>query len=340
MGRCQTCSVPYDTLSGSRICAVCRDLVLICPPCASHPDRREYHCRRHFDWSDAYLYFVEPYSREELERQSLGLEKIHDAMLPAKKYKNGRRTLRKQMGKVRDQLGRLERGEVSDLSSKGMTTTTAPRRCRTCGLETEGEGRGCDGLCWGFWKRSGGGDDREKGEGDDEASPPSVRGPIAEGPRGGKDEKERNDGDDDDGGGTDAPTCPPPLPPAEQIRIGDRVEPGPDWNASRHGSPTYHRHSRHRHRRQRLSERESPSPSPPPRRLLGTVREIKSWGSGGRGGGVAAAVIASGSSGTTTTTTTTARTMTRTTTEATAVVTTTRRSDAEGGGGEGSFPRR
>jgi predicted sulfurtransferase len=33
VGRCFSCSLPYDELCGSRVCAVCRDLVLACGVC-------------------------------------------------------------------------------------------------------------------------------------------------------------------------------------------------------------------------------------------------------------------------------------------------------------------
>jgi hypothetical protein len=48
-GRLECSAVPpvcsYDELSASRICTVCRDLVLMCPLCAAA--KLEYHCAAH-----------------------------------------------------------------------------------------------------------------------------------------------------------------------------------------------------------------------------------------------------------------------------------------------------
>ena len=45
VGKFIECSAPYDEISGSRLCSVCCDLVLVCPKC--QVSLREYHCRRH-----------------------------------------------------------------------------------------------------------------------------------------------------------------------------------------------------------------------------------------------------------------------------------------------------
>ena len=67
VGRCFGCAEPYDQLSGSRVCTVCRDLVLICPKCAV--SLREYHCAAHQGWSHCYFSFLEGYSSAELTAQ-------------------------------------------------------------------------------------------------------------------------------------------------------------------------------------------------------------------------------------------------------------------------------
>lgn len=141
VGKCFECSVPYDEISGSRLCTVCRDLVLICPKCQMK--LREYHCKRHTTWKDCYFTFLEVFDEAELKRQGKRLTEIRDGLDPPSEYRNMRRTLMRQITKVSKQVKRLENGE-------SCVDRDALRRCRTC-METEDI---CDGLCWGFWKHS------------------------------------------------------------------------------------------------------------------------------------------------------------------------------------------
>ena len=158
VGRCIECCQQYDVLSGSRICTVCRDLVLVCTSCQSK--LREYHCSRHQIFKTCYFTFLEVYTKVELQQQYDELTKLRDGYLQvqpqshqqdptmskeqlSKKYKNVRRTLNKQMMKVKDRIHDLETGSAE-------CDRNAARRCRTC-FEPNTI---CDGKCWGFWKRS------------------------------------------------------------------------------------------------------------------------------------------------------------------------------------------
>lgn len=135
VGRCVACEAPFDELSGSRICTVCRDPVLVCPTCQN--TLREYHCRRHAAWKSAYFTFLDIFSREELVSQRNELVEIRDAL----DNKNMRRTLLRQVRKVEARLYDLDEGNAT-------VDPKAPRRCRTCMESREL----CDGLCWGFWR--------------------------------------------------------------------------------------------------------------------------------------------------------------------------------------------
>lgn len=139
VGRCTECSVPYDEICGSRVCTVCRDLVLICPTCQTQ--LREYHCRRHSAWKDCYFTFLEVFDVNELTIQNTRLGELRDSLVPAAEYRNQRRTLARQMEKISEQIKKLERGEA-------IVNRKAPRRCRTC-MDPSPL---CDGRCWGFWK--------------------------------------------------------------------------------------------------------------------------------------------------------------------------------------------
>jgi len=139
VGRCIECQTSFDEICGSRVCTVCRDLVLICPTCQS--TLREYHCRRHSSWKDCYFTFLEVFDQEELTEQIRRLETVRDALLPASEHRNQRRTLSRQIEKVNRHISKLGADEVH-------VNRNAPRRCRTC-MEPSTI---CHGRCWGFWK--------------------------------------------------------------------------------------------------------------------------------------------------------------------------------------------
>ena len=136
VGKCFKCSADFDELSGSRICSVCRDLVLVCTTCQA--ELREYHCRRHAEWK-AYYTFLEVFDKTELESQRASMQ---DLLERHSEYsKHVRKTLRKQIKKINDRLAEVEKNPE-------LVVRNAPRRCRSC-RETEDI---CNGLCWGFWK--------------------------------------------------------------------------------------------------------------------------------------------------------------------------------------------
>ena len=135
VGECLECAAPFDEISGSRICSVCRDLVLVCPSC--RPSLREYHCRRHQRWKDCYFTFLEMFDEGELIRQQEQLKALRDSYT----NKNVRRTLQRQLDKVHTRIQDLKTGDA-------QVERQALRRCRSC-METSDV---CNGLCWGFWK--------------------------------------------------------------------------------------------------------------------------------------------------------------------------------------------
>jgi predicted sulfurtransferase len=139
VGTCIECTAAFDEISGSRICTVCRDLVLVCPSCQSK--LREYHCRRHSGWKQWYFTFLEPFSRGELARQLDELTTIWEGLTPPSEHRNVRRTLNRQIQKVREKIETVAAGDA-------MPRKNALKRCRTC-METTNI---CDGRCFGFWK--------------------------------------------------------------------------------------------------------------------------------------------------------------------------------------------
>ena len=135
VGKCIECATPFDELSGSRICTVCRVLVLVCPSCTK--TLREYHCRRHQSWKNSYFTFLQVFDQDELRAQYSNLCTLRDSS----SNKNVRRTLLKQMDKVQSHIASLDEGRIS-------VCRDANRQCRSCMMSTDV----CNGLCWGFWK--------------------------------------------------------------------------------------------------------------------------------------------------------------------------------------------
>jgi len=137
VGRCTTCCAPYDELCGSRVCTVCRDLVLTCSNCRS--ELRELHCHRHAYLATCYFTFLEPFTAEELSWQLEGLRFARELQESA----NVRKSITKQILKVMTRIQALRSGEAA-------ANSDAQRRCRTCMKPSSV----CDGQCWGFWKCS------------------------------------------------------------------------------------------------------------------------------------------------------------------------------------------
>ena len=142
VGRCVECNDPFDELCGSRVCTVCRDLVLVCAMCRSNDSLREYHCKRHSAWKTSYFSFLDIFDTSELEAQRNALRVMRDEATIAK---NIRRTLTRQINKVESRIRGIEDGSLS-------VDKNAPQRCRSC-QEPMGED-GCDGKCWGFWRKA------------------------------------------------------------------------------------------------------------------------------------------------------------------------------------------
>ncbi|VEU37475.1 unnamed protein product [Pseudo-nitzschia multistriata] len=140
VGRCVECDDPFDELCGSRVCTVCRDLVLVCEKCRSRSSLREYHCKRHSEWKNCYFSFLEIFDLNELEAQLNALRALRDEDSMAKSV---RRTLTRQINKVESRIRAVNDGSQS-------VDKNAPRRCRSC---QEVLGQACDGKCWGFWRK-------------------------------------------------------------------------------------------------------------------------------------------------------------------------------------------
>jgi predicted sulfurtransferase len=141
VGRCFSCDNPFDELCGSRVCAVCRDLVLACDTCQE--ERAEYLCREHSHLRGCYFYELERFTDAELRQQFADLQQhYHQMDRGGKSARNRRRTLMTQIERIQELL----QSRSGALPGVGMTGALgapsdsadgggrrAQRRCRTCG---------------------------------------------------------------------------------------------------------------------------------------------------------------------------------------------------------------
>ncbi|CAB9520305.1 UPF0176 protein [Seminavis robusta] len=240
VGKCVECSAPYDEISGSRICTVCRDLVLVCTLC--QVKMREYHCQRHSEWK-AYQTFLEVFEKHELQEQWDQLNSILEQK-HAEYSKHVRKTLRKQLQRIRLRMEEIE-------EHPERVNPNAPRRCRSC----REPNTICNGLCWGFWKTT-----CRVASSDTTAAASSIA-PTGNDVGNNNETVNKTDhaaGDDSTKSPQSSIAAASPPPPILPISTGDKVTPGPHWNDIRYGKSLH------------------PTTGRP---LEGTVLEKKSWGS-------------------------------------------------------------
>lgn len=137
IGKCASCSNPWEYFTGNRLCTVCRDPILVCDPCH---DRYKgvFYCDDHTHLKGLYYYFIDGFTVDQLTAQRDGLQKIHEGLLH-KKNKNKRRTIFKQMNLIGQRI--LELTNNNEL----LKQTGFIQRCRTCKESM------CDGNCWGYY---------------------------------------------------------------------------------------------------------------------------------------------------------------------------------------------
>ncbi|OQR99560.1 hypothetical protein ACHHYP_05755 [Achlya hypogyna] len=141
VGSCVECAAPYDAFNGVKVCSVCRDLVLVCDDCFQ-ARRGEVHCLEHGYLKHCYFTFLQYFTAEELQKQLEDLEAVVASLLTetdaVKRSKNRRRTVRKQIDKVKARLAVVT-------ENPDAVETWHKVHCRTCGSTA------CEGTCWGFW---------------------------------------------------------------------------------------------------------------------------------------------------------------------------------------------
>lgn len=130
VGKCLYCNKDHDEIRGDGVCTVCREMVLVCEECRSSLGK-EYHCADHFHLRHCYFTNLSCFSTKDLEKQLSALEKVLEPISVGKRYKMKRKTLVKQITRIRFEL---------ENPNKNSSSTFL---CRSCG------GSKCDGSCWG-----------------------------------------------------------------------------------------------------------------------------------------------------------------------------------------------
>jgi len=129
VGRCVECHIKYDILSGNRICAVCRDLVLVCPRCAT--GLREFHCGAHQALKHAFFVFLDGnFTVKQLEEQRTTLVQI----VPPRGRRGGGGGVGVGRGKTTDAAGSDQgesngrKRETDGVAGAGLSFPAAARR--------------------------------------------------------------------------------------------------------------------------------------------------------------------------------------------------------------------
>ena len=106
VARCFHCNAPNEQLSSDRVCAVCRDSIVVCDACRVEL-KGNYYCDAHKELAGLYFYFLDDlFTFDELREQVKGLEQICQpgGAYFGNAYRNRRRSIRKQLGRIADIL--------------------------------------------------------------------------------------------------------------------------------------------------------------------------------------------------------------------------------------------
>ena len=132
VGTCLYCTKPSDTFTPDGICTVCRERTLVCASCRTKLDvffgekgagEAEYHCHSHFHLKDCYFTNLKRFDDvNELNEQLERLLSLLDLIAVGKRYKQKRRTLNKQIERVKVRLREIEFTLLTQASKIPSTT--------------------------------------------------------------------------------------------------------------------------------------------------------------------------------------------------------------------------
>jgi 23S rRNA-/tRNA-specific pseudouridylate synthase len=126
VGQCVSCRAPYDCLNSQCVCTVCREPTLVCKKCQT--TEKEYHCKQHSHLREGSFPNLDQLSVTELQERLHCLRVEWGVISIGRRFKQKRKTLQKQIGKVYDTLEGLECE-----SECTQTTGATELECRSCG---------------------------------------------------------------------------------------------------------------------------------------------------------------------------------------------------------------
>lgn len=138
VGRCLYCERSYDIFTPDGVCTVCREPTLVCDECRM--GLVEYHCLDHAYLRNCYFRNLSAFKPAELKKQLSQLEKHLQSVAVGKRYKQKRKTLRRQCDRI---LAAMEGSKVGG-GSVVQNNVQSQTKCRSCGASA------CSGGCWGF----------------------------------------------------------------------------------------------------------------------------------------------------------------------------------------------
>ena len=136
VGTCNYCSNQWDSFDPNCVCTVCREPTLVCLECRK--GLAEYHCKNHEHLRTCYFTDLSRFTGVQLKAQLSALQLLMDEIAVGRKFKQRRKTLKKQCDKILERLSELGDGESP------TKIENQESKCRNCGTV------GCSGLCWGF----------------------------------------------------------------------------------------------------------------------------------------------------------------------------------------------
>ncbi|CAJ1934961.1 unnamed protein product [Cylindrotheca closterium] len=118
VGSCTYCAAPYDTFDPKCVCTVCNEPTLICLNC--QPLYTEYHCKNHQHLKNCYFSNLSEFSFDQLHDQLAELQLMLEEIAVGRKFKQKRKTLKRQCNKI---ISRIEELQGSDGNNSSRIST-------------------------------------------------------------------------------------------------------------------------------------------------------------------------------------------------------------------------
>ena len=160
VAKCYGCGVNDETMSSDRVCAVCRDSIIVCDGCRKQK-QGVYFCSVHADLEGVYTPFLETRTLPELTAERSALEALcaPNGKYGGKEFRCRRKTLRKQIARLADRIEAIKTKAATisedDVLKMRCRSCGRPNEslCRLVGITVDGSDETCcKSDCWGFFQ--------------------------------------------------------------------------------------------------------------------------------------------------------------------------------------------